>query len=104
MHLPLHTIPSLGTIAARSLATNVPLAAAVALCAAAILIVTQWTPPWMRKRLFLRSLTASQVSPALLNEYLGLIDPIGRATRDIISSDLDAETVAELRKALAAAA
>lgn len=104
MHLPIHTMSSLGTIAARSLATNVPLAAAVALCAAAILIVTQWTPSWVRSRLFLRSLTMSQVPAALLNEYLETANPIARARRDIHSPDLDAETVAELRKALAAAA
>jgi hypothetical protein len=104
MHLPIHTLPSLGTIAARSLATNVPLAAAVALCAAAILIVTQWTPSWVRSRLFLRTLMASQVPATLLNEYLETADPIARARRDILSPDLDPEIVAELRKALAAAA
>jgi hypothetical protein len=97
------TGPLPGDVFARSVATNIPLAVAVIIAVAGIVVVMQWSTENNRNRTFLRALAATDCDDALLLRFMDATDTLELARRHLTNAKTEPETSKALRKAMAAA-
>jgi hypothetical protein len=94
---------SVSDVFARSLATNLPFAAAVVAAVAGIMVVMRWSAESDRNRTFLRALAATDCDDALLLSFMDATDTLELARRHLTNGKTEPEVCKALRKAMAAA-